>query len=256
MYAYFINSNSLAAPADSKLNAIKQRLAHNKISGEFYLYHDNAELVDYVDKNTSIGAKNFVAIGDDQDFMLLLNAKLDISDITFGFIPTIQKSHLAQLLGIENDRQVYSVLAKRKVVAINMLSVGDKKIVTQLELSLEQNTLIEIIGDRILQLQMQANRLVIRNNLLDEHATKNIVLDAYAKTESSKIDKSSTIRLPHAVKNPISSEPSILHLQANSLQIKSELPLQNVILQKESRVFLIQKATSPANIITSKHSEV
>lgn len=166
MYAYCIDQR-LAGHHQKKLATIRSQLKRRGLAAEYSECSTPTEFNEFVVKNTTIGTKTFVAIGDDTTFHTLLNTHYN-PDNAYGFVPLVEKSEVASLFGLSSYKHAIGTLAQRKVSQLPVIQANHFLVISSLRLHASTNHKINLKVDGQLEISAEANHLVIHNSRLAE----------------------------------------------------------------------------------------
>ena len=124
MYFYFYDKFVQDKQHDAAIAAVESRLIELGINGrveKLSIFKNVQELVrDAVKK----GATTVVAVGNDATFTTVANIVVD-HEVTLGYIPVVDGSRFAQVLGIPTGAGACDVLSKRLCETIDVGKVRD-----------------------------------------------------------------------------------------------------------------------------------
>lgn len=124
MYFYFYDKFTQDKQHELELTRIETRLIELGINGrveKLSIFKNAKELIqDGVKK----GAHTVVAVGDDRTFATVLNIIAN-EEVAIGFIPMVQDSRFARLLGVPFGQEACAVLSKRLTEVVDLGHVQD-----------------------------------------------------------------------------------------------------------------------------------
>ncbi len=257
MYAYFHNTATGGQVKTQVLRTIRSKLRSQHIEGRNYEYTSPTQLANFVVDATTAGARNLVAIGNDVDFHQLLHASKDIDGLTFGYVPLFKTSNLAKLLDIGSHKQACEALTARKVISIATISIDGSPVVTQTELSHDDNVELRLHIDNKLELKLEAHQLKLQNLQTDAHNSRAIGLEVFALPTNIKLHPQKPIlKLAHSSTPTIPCDHQLLHLTADRVEIRSNKPLQFGATTETKASYLIRITPHPLQIIAKKHAQL
>lgn len=115
VYDAFLNANKYKKTLDK----IEHRLSDLGINGRIGRLSMLKNLNELVRDEYKLGTTNFIAVGDDQTFLQVLNAAAEF-DCCIGYIPIGADNYLAQLFGLPPEDLACDVLSGRIVRSIDL----------------------------------------------------------------------------------------------------------------------------------------
>lgn len=172
MYYYIFDQGNLPLEKYEKLQTQTQGLlAEFKISGETARVTPLRTVADLVDTASQRGAKTLIACGNDDTFNLML-AALKGRDFTLGYIPLVETSMLAKILGMDNLFVAVKSIAARRIEKIDLARIAGNYFISFLEFGvMSQNIRQAGFWQSLKLLSSEAKQLVIR---IDDSYTVNI----------------------------------------------------------------------------------
>lgn len=107
-------------------------MAEFKIAGEAGRVTPLRSIADLVDTASQRGAKTLVACGSDDTFNLMLSA-LKGRDFVLGFIPFVENSYLAKILGIDSVHTGVKTIAGRRLEKLDLAKIAGNFFLSYLE---------------------------------------------------------------------------------------------------------------------------
>lgn len=133
MYYYILDQNNLPVDKFERLQTeLSGLLAEFKISGEIARVTPLRTVQDLVETASSRACKTLVACGSDDTFNLML-AALKGRDFTLGFIPLVEGSFLANILGLDSLFSAVKTIAARRIEKIDLCKIAGNYFISYLE---------------------------------------------------------------------------------------------------------------------------
>lgn len=153
MYYYILDPGKISLPKFEQLQVQLQGLLHEfNISGEIGKVTTLRNVKDLVDTAASRGATTIVACGGDDTLNQVLVA-LKNRDIILGFIPlSAESSYLATILGIPDMAQGVKTIAARRILSLDLASIGAFHFISFLEFGATSQNLAQTGFWKTLQL--------------------------------------------------------------------------------------------------------
>ncbi len=125
MYFYFYDKFTQDKQYESALIGIETTLIDLGINGrveKLSIFKDARSLIE---DGLKKGARTVIAVGDDKTFATVVNITAPY-DVTVGFLPIVNNSKFATLLGMPSGEEACTVLSRRLTKIINLAKVGDQ----------------------------------------------------------------------------------------------------------------------------------
>ncbi len=133
MHYYILDQGNLQMDKFEKLQTqLSGLLAEFKVAGETARVTPLRTVQDLVNTASQRGATTLIACGSDDTFNLML-AALKGRDFTLGFIPFVESSNLAKILGIDSVFTGVKTMAARRIEKIDLARIADNYFISYLE---------------------------------------------------------------------------------------------------------------------------
>ncbi len=137
MYHYIIDQTRISTRNfDRLLGEVYGFLTEYQISGEVHRVTRLRNIPELVETAMQSGARTIVAIGDDHNFLQLVELLAESDSVVLGFIPLVKNSEIAQVLGIANLEEACQAIAKRRADEFDIGRVGRNYFFTSLNFGL------------------------------------------------------------------------------------------------------------------------
>jgi diacylglycerol kinase family enzyme len=141
LYYYIIDQYNLPMDKFERLQTeLNGHLTEFKISGEMARVTPLRSVADLVDTASQRGAKTLIACGSDDTFNLML-AALKGRDFVLGFIPLVEDSYLAKILGIDSLFTGAKTIAARRIERIDLARIAGNYFISYLEFGVMSHNL-------------------------------------------------------------------------------------------------------------------
>ncbi|MFH1426477.1 MAG: diacylglycerol kinase family protein [Candidatus Kerfeldbacteria bacterium] len=173
MYFYFYDKFTADKQYEQVLTLIETRLIELGINGrveKLSIFKNARELIEDGIKK---GAHTVVAVGDDRTFATLVNIVAPY-DVTLGYIPMIEGSRFAEVLGIPTGEEACTTLSRRLFTTTDLGKVNDYYFLGSVELPSHTNLKITCDKQYTVQTTSDTNRVRVMNmgDILGEGAPR------------------------------------------------------------------------------------
>lgn len=145
MYFYLYDTFLKEKKYAGALTKIENRLIDLGINGKIEKMNILKSTNEVINDAIRDGAKNIVAVGDDQTFAGTLNIVAGHKNITLGFIPIVS-GNIAKILGIPSREQACDILSARIIARIDLGKVNSHYFFSALEIPESNDLTIECDG--------------------------------------------------------------------------------------------------------------
>lgn len=133
MYFYILDGTNISPAQFERAQVMLQGLlAEFKISGEMARVTSIRGIKELVETASERGVKTLIACGTDDTFNLML-AYLHGRDFALGFVPLVDDSYLARILGINSLHTAVKTIAARRIEKIDLAMLNDNYFISQVE---------------------------------------------------------------------------------------------------------------------------
>src|SRR3989338_5090652 len=134
MYHYIIDQTRIPARNfDRLLGEVYGYLTEYQISGEVHRVTRLRNVSELVETAVRGGAKTIVAIGDDQNFVQLIEILAEQSGLVLGYIPLQKSSEIAAVLGLPSLSEACLAIAKRRIEEFDLGAAARNYFFTKLD---------------------------------------------------------------------------------------------------------------------------
>ncbi|OGE85520.1 MAG: hypothetical protein A3J48_00175 [Candidatus Doudnabacteria bacterium RIFCSPHIGHO2_02_FULL_46_11] len=140
MYHYIIDQTRIQTRNfDRLLGEVYGFLTEYQIGGEVHRVTRLRNVPELVDTARQSGAKTIVAIGDDNNFLQLLELLAEQEGIVLGYIPLVSNTSISHVLGVRGLEDACQAIAKRRVEDFDIGLVGRNYFFTRVDFGLINN---------------------------------------------------------------------------------------------------------------------
>lgn len=126
MYLYFYDKFTQDKQYEPLLTSIETRLIDLGINGRIEKLSIFKNVKQVIEDGVKKGAHTVVAVGDDKTVATVLNVLVPFKGITLGFVPVVDGSRFAHVLGIPKGAEACAVLSKRLCETVDVGKVLDQ----------------------------------------------------------------------------------------------------------------------------------
>lgn len=159
-FAYIYDELATDKKYERELGNVETELSRCGIEGRIARLGVFRQPQKMIEELTAAGAKNLIFVGNDQTILRLMSFLPDI-DATFGYIPLVSQSVLANVFGIPCGAKAVEVVAGRLIETLDVGKMDDRYFLT--EVALPDTTAAVEVGGKYRVSPVMKGSIGIRN---------------------------------------------------------------------------------------------